>query len=71
VASAGEVLPRLPGSIRSLWGAAGLSSAPAAAAVGVAAAPLRLAVASRDVFPLDRPLEGGVRIELEVRRRTD
>jgi hypothetical protein len=56
---AGRVMPRLPGSIRSLWGAAASGSA----------LPLRLAVAQQDSEALDVPIEGGVRIDLEVRRR--
>jgi hypothetical protein len=59
VSVAGEVLPRLPPSMRSLWSASGTG----------AAAPLRFAVARRDVFALDLPIEGGVRLDLEVRRR--
>ncbi len=59
LAVAGRVMPRLPGSIRSLWGAAASGSA----------LPLRLAVAQQDSEALDVPIEGGVRIDLEVRRR--
>ncbi len=59
LAVAGEVLPRLPGSLRSIWGAAASTSA----------VPLRLAVADEHVIPLDVPVEGIVRVDLEVRRR--
>jgi hypothetical protein len=60
LAVAGEVLPQLPGSVRSLWGAAASGSA----------VPLRLAVAHEDVAELDVPLEGILRIDLEVQRRS-
>ncbi|MGB6639600.1 MAG: hypothetical protein WBG67_02385, partial [Thermoanaerobaculia bacterium] len=59
LAVAGEVLPQLPGSVRSLWGAAASGSA----------VPLRLTVAHEDVAELDVPLEGILRIDLEVRRQ--
>ncbi len=59
LAVAGEVLPQLPGSVRSIWGAAASGSA----------VPLRLAVAHEDVADLDVPLEGILRIDLEVRRQ--
>jgi hypothetical protein len=59
LAVAGEVLPQLPGSVRSLWGAAASGSA----------VPLRLAVAHEDVAELDVPLEGILRIDLEVQRQ--
>jgi hypothetical protein len=55
----GEVMPRLPGSVRSLWSAAGSGSAVA----------LRSTIAQEVREPLDRPIEGLVRIDLEVRRR--
>jgi len=55
---AGEVMPRLPGSMASIWGAAPSGSA----------RPLRLVVAQELFQPMDRPLEGLVRIDLEVRR---
>lgn len=55
---AGEVMPRLPGSMASIWGAAPSGSA----------RPLRLVVAQELFQPTDRPLEGLVRIDLEVRR---
>ncbi len=59
LAVAGEVLPHLPGSIRSIFAAG-------AAAPG---APLKLDVAYEQVEILDRPIDGAVRIDLEVRRR--
>jgi hypothetical protein len=59
LAVAGRVMPRLPGSVRSLWSAAGSGSA----------VPLRTAIAQQVVEALDLPAEGGVRIDLEVRRR--
>lgn len=59
LAVAGQPLPRLPGSIRSLWGAA-----PSGGAV-----PLKLAVAQQRVELLERPISGIVRVDLEVRHR--
>ncbi len=56
---AGEVMPRLPGSVRSLWGAASSNSA----------AVLRTTVAQEQREVLEVPMEGLVRIDLEVRRR--
>jgi hypothetical protein len=56
---AGEVLPQLPGSVRSLWRAAPSSSA----------TPLRLAVAQEHVIEQQVPVEGLVRIDLQVRRQ--
>lgn len=56
---AGEVMPRLPGSVRSLWGAAASGSATA----------LRTAIAQEKVERMDVPIQGLVRIDLEVRRR--
>jgi hypothetical protein len=58
LAVAGEVMPQLPGSMASIWGAAPSGSA----------RPLRLVVAQELYEPVDRPLEGLVRIDLEVRR---
>ena len=58
LAVAGEVMPRLPGSMASIWGAAPSGSA----------RPLRLVVAQERFEPMERPLEGLVRIDLEVRR---
>ncbi len=56
---AGEVMPRLPGSVRSLWGAAASGSATA----------LRTTVAQEKLETMDMPVQGLVRIDLEVRRR--
>ncbi len=56
---AGEVMPRLPGSVRSLWGAAASGSA----------AVLRTTVAQERREVLEVPMQGMVRIDLEVRRR--
>ncbi|HSF42090.1 MAG TPA: hypothetical protein VLT87_19980, partial [Thermoanaerobaculia bacterium] len=55
----GEVMPRLPGSVRSLWSAAASGSA----------VPLRSTIAQREVEEMDLPVNGLVRIDLEVRRR--
>jgi hypothetical protein len=55
----GRVLPQLPGSIRQLWGGA----APPGGAL-----PLTLAVVHEMVTSLERPLVGGVRIDLDVER---
>lgn len=57
---AGEVLPRLPGSIQSVWSAAASRSA----------TPLALNVAQEHTEWLEVPLQGSVRIDLEVKRRT-
>lgn len=54
----GEVLPQLPASVRSLWSAAPSTSA----------TPLRLAVAQESAIELEQPLEGIVRVDLEVQR---
>jgi hypothetical protein len=59
LAVAGEVLPNLPGSVRSLWSAGASGSA----------VPLRLAVARQLAVPSDVPVEGAVRIDLRVERR--
>jgi hypothetical protein len=56
---AGEVMPRLPGSVRSLWGASASGSAVA----------LRSTVAQETGEEMDVPVQGIVRIDLEVRRR--
>lgn len=56
---AGEVMPRLPGSVRSLWGAAASGSA-----VG-----LRSTIAQEQGERLATPVQGLVRIDLEVRRK--
>lgn len=59
LAIAGEVLPQLPGSVRSLW--AGTSTG--------GAVPLKMAVAQQHHEPMEMPVEGLVRVDLEVRRR--
>lgn len=55
----GDALPRLPGSVRSLWSTATTTGA---------AAPMPLAIARQQTEPTDLPLEGIVRVDLEVRR---
>lgn len=59
LAVAGEVMPRLPGSVASLWTAAASGDA----------RPLSLAVARERYETMDRPLTGLVRVDLTVRRR--
>jgi hypothetical protein len=59
LAVAGEVMPRLPGSLRSLWAAAPTGSAVA----------LRTTIAQERYVQLPDPMEGLVRVDLEVRRR--
>jgi hypothetical protein len=56
---AGEVMPRLPGSVRSLWSAASSGSA----------APLRTTIAQEVDERMDVPVDGLVKVDLEVRRR--
>ncbi len=56
---AGEVMPRLPGSVRSLYGAAASGSA----------VPLRATIAQQHEEDLPFPIDGLVRVDLEVRRR--
>jgi hypothetical protein len=56
---AGEVMPRLPGSVRSLWSAAASGSA----------APLRTTIAQEVRKEMDVPVDGLVKVDLEVRRR--
>lgn len=56
---AGEILPQLPGSVRSIW-----SAAPSSTAV-----PLGLAVAQQIEFDLEVPTQGIVRVDLEVERQ--
>ncbi len=56
---AGEVMPRLPGSVRSLWGAAGSGSV-----VG-----LRSTIAQEQRERMAMPITGLVRVDLEVRRK--
>lgn len=59
LAVAGETLPQLPGSMRSIWGAAPSGSAQ----------PLGLAVAQQQERRLEIPVSGILRVDLEVRRR--
>jgi hypothetical protein len=59
LAVAGEVLPRLPGSMRSVWSAAS----------SLSAVPLRLTLGQEHVEALPFPVEGAVRIDLQVVRR--
>ncbi len=56
---AGEAMPRLPGSVRSLWGAAASGSAVA----------LRAAIVQEKRETLPVPVQGVIRIDLDVRRR--
>ena len=60
LAVAGDVLPQIPGTVQSIW----------AAAASKSATPLVLNVAQEHAEWLDVPLEGSVRIDLEVKRRT-
>lgn len=59
LAVAGEVMPRLPGSVASLWTAAASGEA----------RPLSLAVARERYETMEDPLSGLVRVDLTVRRR--
>lgn len=59
LAVAGEVLPELPGSMRSIWSAAGDGGAQ----------PLRLAVKQEKVEAMEFPVDGLVRVDLRVERR--
>jgi hypothetical protein len=59
LAVAGEVMPRLPGSVRSLWNAASSGSAAA----------LRTTIAQEVREAMDVPVDGLVKVDLEVRRR--
>ncbi len=56
---AGEAMPRLPASVRSLWTAAASGSA----------VPLRMAIAQQQVERLPAPIDGLVKVDLDVRRR--
>jgi len=55
----GETMPRLPGSVRSLWSAAASGSAAA----------LRTTIAQEVRQEMDVPVDGLVKVDLEVRRR--
>ncbi len=59
LAVAGEVLPQLPGTMRSIWAAAGPGGAQ----------PLRLAVAQTESEPMPVPVTGLLRVDLRVERR--
>jgi hypothetical protein len=59
LAVAGEAMPDLPGTVRSIWSAAPTGSA----------TPLRLAVSQQQVEASDVPLSGLVRVDLTVERR--
>ena len=61
LSTGGEVLPRLPGSMRSIWGAMGVRSA----------TPVRNAIVQNEAHRRDRPLAGLLRVEIEIRRRPD
>jgi hypothetical protein len=61
LAVSGELLPRLPGSMRSVWSAAGVRGA----------TPVRNAVIQQESWKLERPIAGLVRIDLEVRRKRE
>jgi hypothetical protein len=54
---AGEVMPRLPGSVRSLYAAASSGNA----------VPVRTSIAQLVSEPISVPIDGMVRIDLEVR----
>lgn len=56
---AGEAMPNLPGTVRSIWSTAGSGSA----------TPLNLAVTREQVEPMDQPLSGLLRVDLRVERR--
>ena len=56
VSQGGEVLPQLPGSIKSIWRASGSSGAAA----------LGRTVARQEAFDLERPLSGLIRVDLTV-----
>ncbi len=57
---AGEALPDLPGSMRKIFAASPAPTPPQ----------LVLAIAHRQLITMDRPIEGVVRIDLEVRRKS-
>jgi hypothetical protein len=60
LSTGGEILPRLPGSMRSIWGAAGSR----------AAVQVRNAVVQNEAHRRERPLAGLIRVDVEIRRRT-
>ncbi len=55
---AGEVMPRLPASVRSLWGAAGSGGAQ----------PLELAIVQEESSRLDSPIDGAIRVDVEIKK---
>jgi len=59
LAVAGDVLPSLPGSVRSIFSGGGPGTVQ----------PLGLAIAHETVAAQDRPISGVVRVDLEVRRK--
>lgn len=61
LSSGGELMPRLPGSMRSIWGAMGSKSA----------AVVRSAIVQNEVSRRDRPLSGLLRVDIEIRRPAD
>ncbi len=61
LSTGGEVLPRLPGSMRSIWGAMGSKSATA----------VRNAIVQNVAHRRERPLAGLLRIDVEIRRPLD
>jgi hypothetical protein len=60
LSTGGEILPRLPGSMRSIWGAAGSRGA----------VQVRNAVVQNEAHRRERPLAGLIRVDVEIRRRT-
>ncbi|MBP9143395.1 MAG: hypothetical protein KBF21_05410 [Thermoanaerobaculia bacterium] len=58
LSSGGDLLPRLPGSMRSIWGAMGAKSATV----------VRNAIVQNEAFRRDRPLAGLLRVDIEIRR---
>ena len=58
LSTGGELLPRLPGSLRSIWSASGARNA----------TPLRMAVAQRERIAQATPLSGLLRLDLDVKR---
>ena len=61
LSTGGEVLPRLPGSMRSIWGAMGAKSATI----------VRNAIVQNEAHRRERPLAGLLRVEIEIRRPPD
>ncbi len=61
LSTGGELLPRLPGSMRSIWGAMGSRSATV----------VRNAIVQVEAHRRDRPLAGLLRLDVEIRRPPD